>query len=105
MELKERLLIARQRKGFSQRVAGAESGLTHASIYRYEQGIEPGVFGLEKLANAYGVSPIYLAGWDKYITDDKTLQIAEKIKSLTKTQQDAIIKLIDALITEKKADN
>lgn len=102
MELNERLLAVRQRKGLSQRQASMASGLTHASIYRYEQGVEPGIVAVEKLANAYGVSPIYLAGWEKYISNEKTTQFAEKFRSLTTIQQEAVIKLIETLITETK---
>lgn len=102
MEIKERLLNARNKKGFSLRQVGEASGIPHTNIFRYEEGVtQPSIAILEKLANIYDASPIYLAGWEKYISEEKDFLLAKKIQSLTISEQKVIEDLIDTMIKRK----
>ena len=60
--LKERLVTRRNALGWSQETLAAKSGVSPRAIASYEAGSLPAPRLLEKLANALGVTPLWLMG-------------------------------------------
>lgn len=64
-ELGERLEISRRDKGVSESRAEFDTGISRASIYRYEKGLTfPTAKNLRKLAEYYNASPSWLIGYE-----------------------------------------
>lgn len=101
MDIKTRLLNARNKKGLTIRKAGELADITPSNIHRYEGGLMPSIQTLEKLAEIYDTTPIYLANWDKYVSTDEEFLLAKKIKSLSKNEQKVIEDVIDLMIAKK----
>lgn len=66
MTVGERIRVLRQQKGLSQEELGEKVGVKKAAINKYEKGIVVNLKQsmIEKLADALGVSPIYLMGFE-----------------------------------------
>ena len=62
----ERIKRLREQNGLTQSELAEKIGTTKQTIYKYEIGIveEIPLGRIEKIANAFGVSPSYIAGWD-----------------------------------------
>lgn len=99
MAIKDILKETRLKKGLTQKEVEAMTGICHTSIYRYEEGINAiNVEAIEKLANAYGVSPVYLADWRKYQAKDSVVKIVNKMDKLSKNQLKSVEILIDSFL-------
>lgn len=65
--LSDRIRNLRKKHGMTQEELGAILGIQKATIQKYEKGtvvnLKPET--VEKMAEAFGVSPAYIMGWDK----------------------------------------
>lgn len=110
MAIKDKLKATRIKKGYTQKQVGEITGICHTSIYRYEEGINQiSVEALEKLANAYDISPVYLAEWRKYEVREPMKKLFDKLELLSEQQikviEDLINSFIENLSTEEKLPN
>ena len=63
MELKERIIELREKKGISKKEVSAGTGIPYTTYIKYEYGQrELGLGSLQKLADFYGVSTDYILG-------------------------------------------
>ena len=66
MKLPERLLMLRQERNLSQKALALEMGMALNTYVRYERGErEPTASTLMQIAEFYGVTLDYLAGWSE----------------------------------------
>jgi transcriptional regulator with XRE-family HTH domain len=110
MTLQEKIRKLRKQKGWSQAVLAKKADVTTGHINRLENGhFQPSVELLKKIAQQLDVTADYLLNEDEgdYLApvkvEDKTL--AEKIRlieTLEPEERNALIKIIDALLTKKK---
>ncbi|SRR6266542_2867438 len=95
----------RELKNLSQKEICATSGLPQGQYSRIENGkVEPSVSTLEKLANVFEVSIAELFKNDN-INEELNLPLLEKIKlidTLGKEEQQALFKMIDLAIANKR---
>jgi transcriptional regulator with XRE-family HTH domain len=102
----ERLKLLRSRKGITQDILAESTGMTKATISRYENGVRknPGRSEMKTLANYFGVSLDYLDGTSDIeqslnlrdiesefynLTDDNKLKVISYIRFIRKEQDDA----------------
>ena len=107
--LANRLKKLRAERGLSQADLAERSGLTINDISRYERGaVSPSLENFVKIAKALEVSADDLL-FDGPISESsgpprnlKLWQRLQEIDALDKNDQDAILRLIDAMIAKKK---
>ena len=95
----------RELKGFSQKQVSAESGVPQGQYSRIENArVEPSVSTLEKLAGVFGVSIA-----EFFRSDDPeqelNLSLLEKVRmidSLGEEEQNALLKMIDLALANKR---
>lgn len=66
MTLGERIKMLREKKGWTQEELGQRIGVKNAAVHKYESGrvVNLKQTTIEKLAQAFGVKPSYLLGYD-----------------------------------------
>ena len=95
----------RELKNYSQKEVSAHSGIPQGQYSRIENGkVEPSVSSLEKLANVFEVS---IAEFFKSpeLNEEVNLPLMQKIKlidSLGQEEQQALLKMIDLAIANKR---
>ena len=66
----ERIAQLREDRGMSQTELAGKVGVLKQTLYKYENNIITNIPSntVEKLAEALGTTPIYIMGWEHYIT-------------------------------------
>lgn len=81
----ERLRVAREERGMSQRELSELVGLSNAMITKYEKGeTDPGSTNLLKIARALNVTPAWLMAWDAGTRQNEIAGLTEKQYDLFK---------------------
>ena len=109
MKIHEKIRKLRKSRGISQAELADLTGMHKGHISRTETGkYQPSIEFLKKLSEALGVTTDYLL--DEEVDDFSPVQIQNKnlaerirlIEKLTPKEQEAIINIIDGLLTKQK---
>lgn len=109
----ERIKEARRKKGLTQEDLGKLCDTSKQNIYKYETGKITNIPSdmLEKLANALGVTPFYLMGWEDDKKEDpipedevsaKKKAVHEFVDGLTDQECERLLVALSALFPSKQ---
>ncbi len=106
MTFGDRLKIARNNKGFTQRKLAEMIGVAKSTLAGYETGLrEPDVFKIKRLSKALGVSADYLIGnetsADSFITDTE-LGYLQRHRLLNENGQKKVSEYMEDLLPNPK---
>lgn len=95
----ERIRELLESSGDTQADMHHKTGISRATISRYVKGTqEPNQESLNKIANAYMVSPAWLMGYDVAIKPINDKDILEKLSKMTEQDKKFVLQIINYLI-------
>ena len=107
MSLNARLIALRKQRGLTQPQMADAIGLHVTSVKKYESGHgQPSLDALKKIARALHVSTDFLLFEEQERGPSQELALQfEAISQMPPDDQDAVIRLIDAMIVKHKVEN
>jgi transcriptional regulator with XRE-family HTH domain len=98
-----RIKQKREEMGFSVDKLAKKIGKSRATLYRYENGFIEKMPSnvLSDIANALGVTPAYLLGWEDEFTQQKQ-ELAKIIDELNEEELAELSNFVDYIISKRK---
>lgn len=87
MKMGDRIKFLREERNMTQDELGSIIGVQKSAIRKYEKGEVENIkrSSIKKMADAFGVSPCYLMGWDE--EENKIEHLAEEVKFIENIQK------------------
>lgn len=102
-KIKDRLAEAMRLRGLNMSELAAKSGLSKSSLSRYVSGqVIPRQNAITQLAQALGVSPLWLLGYDVSISGKAPNEAQIDFEALTETNKARLMSYYEALIESQK---